>query len=106
MSRSLNFTEAELNAMLTYLESNVELVTKEFGGSIKSASDQRAAWQNLTEYVNAVGFGNRKTDSIKQKWSDLKCKIKKRQVRIRTMPIERVEAHSVLNRLQERRKEF
>lgn len=62
MSRSLNFSDQELDVLLTFLESSRQLVTKEFGGTLSSAHDYKKGWEDLSELVNSVCCGTRKTD--------------------------------------------
>lgn len=53
--RSANYSKAELNCLVKYLEENPELVSVKLGGKYQTADDFRLAWEELADKISAVG---------------------------------------------------
>ncbi|KAI2646901.1 Myb-related transcription factor, partner of profilin [Labeo rohita] len=72
-----NFSELELDVLITQVQSN-QLV---LFGSLKSGikgSQKNAVWNEITAAVNSVDDVNRTSVEVKKKWADLKLSTKKR----------------------------
>lgn len=80
-SRSRAYTYEEINTLLSGLEANKELVTKEFN-EVSSSLEQKKTWQLITNLVNEIGCNNRKMSHIRKKWYDLKSRTKSKFAKI------------------------
>lgn len=80
-NRSRAFTYDEINTLLTGLEANKELITREFN-EISSSVEQKKTWQLITNLVNEIGCNNRKMSHIKKEWYDLKSRTKAKFAKI------------------------
>lgn len=79
MSRSHNFTNDEMHALLSCLESMKGLIMADGGPEYKTAEDQRKGWEYIACIVNSVGDGTeRSAKTVKNKWVDLKYRTKKK----------------------------
>lgn len=78
--RRPNFELTELFEMLDCLEENQELATGVLGSVVKTIADQRVAWDVITERVNAVSTHNRTRREVREKWRDLKARVKTKAV--------------------------
>lgn len=53
--RSANYTAAEVDCLLSYLEANPEVAFAKVGGVIQTPDDYRTAWEVLAEMVTKAG---------------------------------------------------
>ncbi|KFM57025.1 Myb-related transcription factor, partner of profilin, partial [Stegodyphus mimosarum] len=84
MQRSTNFSMKELEVLVTSLESYKELITGELGKSYANINEQKEAWEEIATIVSSVALGVKRTGiQVKNKWTDLKCRTRKKAAKIK-----------------------
>lgn len=82
-SRSANFTTDQVDLLLDSLEACPQLVSGKLGGQIKTKHHQKLAWEAVAQEINDIGDGCVKTgDQIRNKWADLKYRVKLKATKI------------------------
>ena len=77
MGKKKNFTETELEVLLSEVEARKNVLFGTLSSGI-SSKRKRSGWENVCQAVNAVGSENRTQAEIKKKWSDIKVDVKQR----------------------------
>lgn len=81
--RSSNFSQGELNVLISSLEANRELALNENGSSMRNTEERRKEWKILTDLVNTVGNQNRQSQHVRAKWCDLKSRTRKKYLELK-----------------------
>ncbi|XP_054708405.1 uncharacterized protein LOC129218212 [Uloborus diversus] len=84
MNRSQNYSAAELDALISALEKKRFLVSGELGPLCETIQAQKNAWDEVAEVVSSRAMGVTRTGyQIKNKWCDLKYRIRCKAVRMK-----------------------
>ncbi|XP_054717029.1 myb/SANT-like DNA-binding domain-containing protein 4 [Uloborus diversus] len=76
-TRAQNYSVEELEAILQHLEERPELASGKFGPGYGTIKEQKLAWKEIADAVNAIGMGPaRSAFEIKRKWADFKSRVK------------------------------
>ena len=77
MGKKKNFTETELEEVLSKVEARKNVLFGTLSSGIRSQR-KKTGWESVCQAVNAVGSENRTQAEVKKKWSDIKVNVKRR----------------------------
>ncbi|CAG9771365.1 unnamed protein product [Ceutorhynchus assimilis] len=82
-TRRPNFTQRETNILVDEIETDPELARGELGKKYRSILDMGNKWDEIANKINATECFNRTGKEVKNKFSDMKTKVKKKAAEIK-----------------------
>lgn len=82
MNRKRNFTDCELETLLTEVEARRRVLLGTLSSGI-TRSRKTSEWESVCRAVNAAGSEQRTVPQVKKKWSDMKVQVKRKVAALR-----------------------